>query len=100
MLFSACYGRGLNLFGCIPLATGEAQERRRYVAETFHRDPEGSTPSRQRRASQPEASLAWAVATPFVKRRQQMLKLRGGLEITQTPEPSSRELRGQHWQNR
>jgi hypothetical protein len=26
--------------------------------ETFHHDPEGSTPSRQRLASQPEASLA------------------------------------------
>jgi hypothetical protein len=27
-------------------------------SETFHRDPEGSTPSRQRPANQPEASLA------------------------------------------
>ena len=45
-------------------------------SETFRSDPEGSTPSRQRRASQPEASLAWMVATPFLKRRQQVLKPR------------------------
>jgi hypothetical protein len=43
----------------LPLASGE-QERRMIVkrAETFRSDPEGSTPSRQRPASQPEASLA------------------------------------------
>ena len=44
---------------------------------TFHRGSEGSTPSRQRRASQPEASLAGMVATSFSKRRQQVLKPRG-----------------------
>jgi hypothetical protein len=42
--------------------------------ETFRSSPEGSTPSRQRLASQPEVSLAWAEATLFVKRRQRMLK--------------------------
>src|SRR5262249_24162125 len=34
----------------------------------------GSTPSRQRRASQPEVSLAGMVATSFLKRRQQVSK--------------------------
>ena len=43
--------------------------------ETFRSGPEGSTPSRQRLASQPEVSLAWAEATLFVKRRQRVLKL-------------------------
>lgn len=33
-------------------------EERDVDLETFHHDPEGSTPSRQRLASQPEASLA------------------------------------------
>jgi hypothetical protein len=42
----------------------------------LHCGPEGSTPSRQRSVSQPEASLAWAAATPFVKRRQQVPKPR------------------------
>jgi hypothetical protein len=42
--------------------------------ETFRSSPGGSTPSRQRLASQPEVSLAWAEATLFVKRRQRVLK--------------------------
>jgi hypothetical protein len=42
-----------------PVASGE-QERRMIVkrTETFCSGPEGSNPSRQRLASQPEASLA------------------------------------------
>jgi hypothetical protein len=55
------------------LRKGERPCRR---SETFHCDPAGSTPARQRPVSQPEASLAWAAATPFVKRRQQVLKPR------------------------
>jgi hypothetical protein len=43
--------------------------------ETFRCSPEGSTPSRQRLASQPEVSLAWAEASLFVKHRQRVLKL-------------------------
>lgn len=44
---------------CNPLASGE-QERGTIVkrTETFRSGPEGSTPSRQRPASQSEASLA------------------------------------------
>src|SRR6267154_6141204 len=52
------------------LASGE-QERGTIVkrTETFRSGPEGSTPSRQRPASRPEASLARLAATPRVKRR-------------------------------
>jgi hypothetical protein len=50
-------------------------------SEAFHRGPAGSIPSRQRRASQPEASLAGMVATSFSKRRQQVLKPRGSPDI-------------------
>src|ERR1700730_13638878 len=40
------------------------------------------------RSSQPEASFAWVVATPLVKRRQQVLKPRGSPEISITLKPS------------
>jgi len=68
-------------------------------SETFHRDPEGSTPSRQRSASQPEASLAWVVATSFVKRRQQVLKPRGSPDMT-TLKPLLSKGQGQHRRDR
>ena len=55
--------------------------------KTFYSDPEGSTPSRKRRASQPEASFAGVVATSLLKRRQQVLKPRGSPEISITLKP-------------
>ena len=55
--------------------------------KTFHRDPEGSTPSRQRPGFQPEASFAGVVATALLKRRQQVLKPRGSPEISITLKP-------------
>src|SRR5215468_5536395 len=84
-----------------PLASGE-QERRTIVkrTETFHSGPEGSTPSRQRPASQPEASLAWAVATSPMKRRQQVPKPRGSPDIFITLKPSPSLERGQHRRDR
>ena len=69
-------------------------------AETFRRDPEGSTPSRQRRASQPEASLAGVAATSLLKRRQQVLKPRVSLEMFLLLEPSLSFERGQHRRHR
>src|SRR5262245_18647970 len=42
--------------GSVRINSGEGEEM--LSLETSHRDPEGSTPSRQRPASQPEASLA------------------------------------------
>src|SRR5512145_1294439 len=64
--------------------------------ETFHSDPEGSTLSRQRSASQPEASLAWVVATPLVKRRQQVLQPRDSPDIDVTLKPLPSCWQGQH----
>jgi hypothetical protein len=51
-------------------------------------------------ARQPEASLAWATATAFVKRRQRILKPCGSLEIMETPKPSPCWARGQHRESR
>src|SRR5271168_2707996 len=51
-------------------------------------------------ASQPEASFAWVVATPFMKRRQQVLKPRDSPEITDTLKPSLSAKRGQHRRDR
>src|SRR5262245_27018894 len=59
-----------------------------------------TTPSRQRRASQPEASLAWAVATSPMKRRQQVLKPRGSLDIDVMLEPLLFSEQGQHRSDR
>src|SRR6202011_581241 len=50
-------------------------------------------------ARQPEASLAWAAATPFVKRRQRMLKPCVSLEIMYPLRPSVWVDRGQHRQD-
>ena len=47
-------------------------------------------------ARQPEASLARAAATAFVKRRQRALKPCGSLEIMKAPKPSPCWVRGQH----
>ena len=69
-------------------------------SETFHCDPQGSTPSRQRRASQPEASLAGVMATSLWKRRQQVPKPRISLEIFLLLEPSLSSERGQHRRDR
>jgi hypothetical protein len=60
-------------------ATSRRQDKpwkggRNLESRTFRSNPKGSTPSRQGRASQPEASLAWAEATLFVKRGEQMIK--------------------------
>src|SRR5580693_9880116 len=53
------------------------------------------------KASQPpEASFAWVVATPFSKRRQQVLKPRDSPEITDTLKPSLSAKRGQHRRDR
>jgi hypothetical protein len=68
--------------------------------ETFQRDPVGSTPTRQRSASQPEASLAGVVATSLLKRRQQVLKPRDGPDIIVMLKPSLPKRRGQHRRHR
>jgi hypothetical protein len=51
-------------------------------------------------ARQPEASLAWAVVTPLVKRRQQTSKPWVSLEIMFLLEPSACWDRGQHRRDR
>src|SRR5215475_6550659 len=78
---SPCISQGG--FELIIIASGKFRKggKRCSNSETFHRGPEGSTPSRQRRASQPEASLAGMVATSFSKRRQQAPKPRGSPDI-------------------
>src|SRR5207249_8799220 len=51
-------------------------------------------------ARQPEASLAWAMATSLVKRRQRMLKPCVSLEIRYPLRPSAWVGRGRCWQDR
>ena len=69
-----------SAFVAVRINPGEGRECN--CSETFHCDPVGSTPSRQRRASQPEVRLAWVVATSLVKRRQPVLKPRGSPDMT------------------
>jgi hypothetical protein len=74
------------LINSIYVASGKTRKggRKVEVTETFHCDPVGSTPIRQRFASQPEASLAGAVATSLLKRGQRALKT----AVVHTLEPS------------
>src|SRR6516162_1622278 len=71
------------------LASGEVLERRRgcnlkpFIVTQRVRRPPGKGGARH-----PEASLAWVLATVLVKRRQQVLKPCGSLEIMVTLKPS------------
>ncbi len=76
-------GSTVEITGGILLAPGEVLEtRKRHELDTFHREPAGSTPARQRRSS-PAGSECCMVAwqSRVVKRTQQVAKRRYCHEI-------------------